>query len=189
MDEGLWSPDGQWIVFRTGSGGINTRDLWAIRPGVDSVPRPVATSQYDEFSPALSPDGRWLAYVSTESGRREVYVRPFPDAERARWQVSVEGGSQPLWSPTGSELFYRTPRGEMMAVSVAPGAAFAPQEPTVLFLMATVRVFGSDYHQAYDVARDGRRFLMITTPDEREGEVVLVLNWQREVEERLRSRR
>jgi Tol biopolymer transport system component len=94
---------------------------------------PLVEGRFDEFAPVLSPDGKWLAYVTNESGGSEVYVRPFPDATSARWQVSVDGGSEPLWAPDGRELFYRTRSGGVMAVPVTPGATFIYGTPQLLF--------------------------------------------------------
>jgi len=86
----------------SGRGG----DIIAMRPGIDSVARVLVATAAEEVSPELSPDGRWLAYTSNESGRREVYVRPFPDAAEGRYQVSTAGGDTPWWSRDGHELFF-----------------------------------------------------------------------------------
>ena len=99
IDEGLYSRDGRWLVLRVGVGG--GRDLYGLRPGIDSGPVPLIATEFEEYSPALSPDGRWLAYVTNESGRRDVYVRPFPNVDSAKWQVSTDGGEEPLWANSG----------------------------------------------------------------------------------------
>ena len=83
------------------------------------------------MGPDVSPDGRWFAYVSDESGRAELYVRQFADPGAGKWQVSVDGGSEPLWAHSGRELFYRTLRGDMMAAEVVPGATFSTRTPRV----------------------------------------------------------
>ena len=155
-----------------------------MRPGVDSAPRLLVGSVYDETAPVLSPDGRWLAYVSNESGRGEVYVRPFPETGAARWTVSVEGGSEPRWSHSGRELFYRTPRGQLLAVQVAPGATFTVLATRPLFDASTYAVEGN--HVAYDVSPDDARFIMIRQEAGKSGGVVLVLNWQTELRAKLR---
>ena len=108
-----WSPNGEWLVFRTttrtpsGTTQLGSlRDVLAIRPGVDSVAVPIAaTKQYAENSPVLSPNGRWLAYTSNESGQYEIYVRSFP-APGERTIVSQGGGDIPFWSPDGNTLYY-----------------------------------------------------------------------------------
>jgi Tol biopolymer transport system component len=107
----------------------------------------------------LSPDGRWLAYVSNESGGYEVYVQPFPGPGR-KWQVSTEGGTEPVWSRNGRELFYRSGR-KMMAVDIATGPAFAAGIPKMLFdgdYARLTTVFGG---QNYDVTPDGQHFIMV----------------------------
>ncbi|MFC1640352.1 protein kinase, partial [Gemmatimonadota bacterium] len=94
------SPDGEWIFLRTsGLSGIEGgRDIYTYRPEVDSAPAPLLAGPYDEWTPALSPSGQLIAYVSTESGNMEVFIRPFPDIESGRWQVSAAGGQHPMWS-------------------------------------------------------------------------------------------
>src|SRR5262245_63185630 len=95
-----------------------------IRPGLDTVARPLVATPAEELAPAVSPDGRWLAYSSNESGRREVYVRPFPETSNARYQISVNGGTEPGWSRDGSELFYFDAASYMVAVPVIRGLSF-----------------------------------------------------------------
>ena len=172
--------DGETFVFRTGSGGINTRDLAVIRPGVDTAAAPLVEGRFDEFAPALSPDGKWLAYVTNESGGSEVYVRPFPDATSARWQVSVDGGSEPLWAPSGRELLYRTRSGGVMAVPVTRGATFIYGTPQLLFREPAYEVH--QYHSIWDVSPDGERFIMVRNEGTDRSELVLVLNWRQELE-------
>ena len=88
--------------------------------------------RYNEFQPQISPDGRWMAYTSDESGKYEVYVRPFPEVDKGRWQVSTSGGDSPLWSPDGRELFYRN-GDAVMAVSVKTDPTFSLETPKTLF--------------------------------------------------------
>ena len=108
LAQGSWSPDGQWLVMRaaaTAELGIGLRDILAFRPGVDSAAMPlVATSEFAEGAPALSPDGRWLAYVSNEAGSYEVFVRPFPNVDSTMVLVSTAGGLGPLWAHSGREV-------------------------------------------------------------------------------------
>jgi eukaryotic-like serine/threonine-protein kinase len=162
--EGVWSRDGQWILVRTGGtlGLTGGRDIWAIRPGVDSAPRPVViTPDFDEAAIALSPDGRWLAYESNETGRTEVFLRPFPDVEAGKWQISISGGVAPLWAPGGRELFYVNTNREMVAVSIASGPAPAPGERRTLFrLRGELYLSPSENYTPYDISPDGNRFLM-----------------------------
>ncbi len=155
--EGLWSRDGRWLVYRERA--VPTADLMAVRTSGDTTPVPLVVTQYNERSPALSPDGRWLAYASNEAGLDEVYVRPFPDAGRAKWQVSLRGGTEPLWARSGRELFYLDADGGMVAAQVSTQPTFSVGRQTVLFLGGAFRTDAS--HRGYDVSPDDRRFLMV----------------------------
>jgi hypothetical protein len=106
----------------------------------------------------VSPDGRWMAYQSNESGKDEIYVRPFPNVNEGRWQVSANTGTRPLWSRDGRELFYFIPPGVIMAAPIVPGAAFSAGTP-----VAVVKGTYSSPQtgRMYDVSPDGRRFLLI----------------------------
>jgi serine/threonine-protein kinase len=136
------------------------------------APRPFISTAFENFSPSLSPDGRWVAYVSDESGRPEVYVRPFPGAG-GRWQVSKEGGNEPRWFPTGREIFFRA--GEnMMAAAVQVGATFAPGDVRVLFRSSAT---ANATYPNYDVTRDGQSFIMVQPKSASDQTVVVLLNW------------
>jgi serine/threonine-protein kinase len=161
VDEALISRDGKWVVYRQGSG--TGRHLAALQIGVDSVGRVLLpTSRAQEYSPNLSPDGRWLAYASDESGRDEVYIRPFPDVESARYPVSRNGGTEPLWSHSGRELFFRTPAGEFVAAAIAPGAA--PTVTSLRVLFRTEAYLTDVRHRQYTVAADDQSFLFVRNP-------------------------
>ncbi|MDQ2674470.1 MAG: hypothetical protein M3Y40_07415, partial [Chloroflexota bacterium] len=179
--QALLTRDGRWLVLRSSIFLPGGGDVVAVRVG-DTVTVPLVNSPALEGKMAVSPDGRWLAYVSEESGDREVYVRPFPDAGSARWQVSASGGTDPVWSRNGRELFYISAANEMMSVEVAPGAAFSISPPKALF--STVPYSPVGPVSAFDVHPDGR-FLMLreTTPAER-NELILVQNWVGEMERR-----
>jgi serine/threonine-protein kinase len=179
VDEAAYSRDGQWIVFRGGSG--SGRDIYAMRPGVPGSVRALVTSPAEEFSPALSPDGRWLAYASDETGRTEVYVRPFPDAGAARYAVSHDGGSEPLWSHSGKELFFRDGAENLVAAEIAPGDVFRVVSQRALF---STRSFSTDNrHRSYTVSRDDRSFIFIRTPilSSSPNQLVITLNWFEEL--------
>jgi Tol biopolymer transport system component len=167
-------------VLRTEGTAEGTRHLLVVENGKDTVPRTLIESPFDHYAPTLSPDGRWLAYVSQESGAPEVYVRPFPNTGDARYAVSVGGGQEPLWRRDGKELFYRTARGDMYAVSVAPGAAFVRGTPTLLFTNPSLST--DNYHRAYDVSPDGTRFLMINSGGSNAPSLEVIFNWRAELE-------
>jgi serine/threonine-protein kinase len=154
--EVVFTPDGQSVVLRTVE-RTGSRDIWLAALDSARQPVPLLQNPANEVAPALSPDGRWLAYVSNESGRAEVYVRSFPGME-ARSQVSVEGGTEPVWSPRGGELFYRS--GPMLiAARVRAGTTFEVLGRTQLF---TDAAYEADLtHQVYDVAPDGQHFVMV----------------------------
>ncbi|GMQ83040.1 MAG: hypothetical protein BMS9Abin05_2513 [Rhodothermia bacterium] len=184
VDEGFWSPDGNWLIYRTGISGGEGRDIFAWRSGPDSATVPVAADpRFDERSPALSPDGRYLAYMSDESGRWEVYVRSFPDVQAGRWQISVRGGSVPAWSHSGRELFYRSGKN-LMAVEVVMTPTFTPGQQKVLFSVAEYFVAGT--RSEYDMTADDQRFVMIRDEEALvEGDLVIVQNLVEELKQGL----
>ena len=147
--DAFWSPDGRWIVLgATKSTGASAQgDILAAHPGVDSLARAIVATGYDERGAALSPDSHWLAYVSNEQGANEVFVRPFPDVSGGKWQVSRGGGSAPLWSHNGRELFY-VADGKMNEVRINPGPPFSAEPPRVLFAIpdrSPCRIAGSGH--------------------------------------------
>jgi serine/threonine-protein kinase len=180
------APDGRTLLYAivSDTGGAR-RDLRAVDLP-DGAPRPWLATPFDEFAPAFSPDGRWVAYVSDETGRREVYVRPFAGAS-GRVQVSAEGGTEPCWSPDGRRLFYRSGR-RMVAAHVGPAGATPG-----LAVTARAVVFDGDYLAGgrvrdYDVAPDGRHVVMLQ-PTPGAAEVVVAVDWLGEVRDRLRGER
>ncbi|MBI2402194.1 MAG: protein kinase [Gemmatimonadetes bacterium] len=182
--EGLWSPDGRTLIYREIAPATG-RDIWYRRAQGDASPRPIARTQFNERAPALSPDGRWLAYQSDESGRDEVYVRPFPPEAGGQWQVSADGGTQPFWGRNGRELFYRH-GDQLMVARVETTARFNVRSREVLFSGAFL--WGVDDHTNYDVSPDGSHFLMIAPePGEQTPQVTVVLNWLDELRQRQRT--
>ncbi|MEJ2580451.1 MAG: protein kinase, partial [Acidobacteriota bacterium] len=154
----------------------NRRDVWSLPIGGDQPAEPILTTAYDEYSPVLSPDQRWLAYVSNESGRYEVYVRSWPGGA-SRTVVSNQGGTDPAWSADGSELFYRN--GDLMiVVPVRDGGSFSAGAPELLF--EGRYHIGTHGSSGFDLADDGR-FLMIE-PNSREADTLhVVLDWLEEL--------
>jgi serine/threonine-protein kinase len=179
------SRDGRWLVLRRVITEPGNGDILAVRTG-DTALVPLLTTGAREISPSLSPDGRWLAYASNESGTSEIYVRPFPDVASARWQISLTGGTEPLWAHSGRELFYLNGRGEMVTAEVKPGPVFQIGQQRVLFSAAPYLNVGA--YQSYNVSPDDRRFVM-----EREGglaqgsELILAENWFEELKARGRK--
>ncbi len=180
--QALQTRDGRWLVLRSSIFGPGRGNIFALRMG-DTTLVPLAAGPALEADAAVSPDGRWLAYTSDESGVFELYVRPFPDAASARWQVSAAGGTDPVWSRTGRELFYLSAQNEMMSVEVAPGAAFTMSPPKRLF--STAPYSPVPPVPSFDVSPDHRRFLMLreTTPTDR-NELIVVQNWVEEMKAR-----
>jgi serine/threonine-protein kinase len=130
----------------------------------------------------VSPDAHWLAYDSDESGQFEVYVRPYPDADRARWQVSVGGGKQPLWSKDGRELFYRDFAGSLFSVPVTRTATFTPGRPQKILDNRSYLGSGRSLTaRTYDVSPDGRRFLLLKAQSPDTMSLVIVVNWTEEL--------
>ena len=175
---GEWSRDLQWLVFRTDNQAPGRGDILALRPGVDTIPQPVVATPAEELSPALSSDGRWLAYVSDKSGRREVYVQPFPNSANTMWQISTTGGSEPLWSHSGRELFYRDFDQNLIAVQIVYDPAFSLGSQRVLFSVA--KYTSQIFHRSYDIAADDQRFVMIRQ-DQNRGDVILVQHFVEEL--------
>jgi eukaryotic-like serine/threonine-protein kinase len=180
--QALQTRDGRWLVLRKSIFEPGKGDIFGARMG-DTTLVPLVTGPATEADAAVSPDGRWLAYASEESGTAEIYVRPFPDAGSARWQVSASGGSDPVWSRSGRELFYLSAQAEMMRVDVAPGAAFRISSPERLF--STTPYTSIPAVPAFDVSPDGKQFLMLreTSPSER-NELIVVQNWVQEMRAR-----
>ncbi|MDA2934175.1 hypothetical protein MYX82_07510 [Acidobacteria bacterium AH-259-D05] len=143
-------------------------------------PRPFLQAQFNELGPVFSPDGRWLAYVSDESSRNEIYVRPFPKVEEGKWQISTEGGVEIRWAANGRELFYRNESGEqMMVVDITTEPTFRAGTPRLLFEGSYQRSAGGAAF--YDVTSDGQQFLMIQAQQLEETQINVVLNWFEEL--------
>ena len=152
----------------------------------DRTPRPLLVTRFNESAPRLSPDGQWMAYVSNESGQDEVYVRPFPSMS-GRWQVSSGGGTEPVWSRDGRELFYRD-RDRLVEARVS-----ASPSGTVFTVAGRRQLLAGRYasgglHAGYDVHPDGQRFLMVDPVEDRQS-IIVVVNWFADLRERIASAR
>jgi Tol biopolymer transport system component len=137
-------------------------DIWALSLDGEPTARPLMAESYNESDPAISLDGRWIAYSSNESGRIEVYVRPFPNVDDGKWLISTRGGESPIWAPDGRELYYDAYPDQMMVVTIETEPAFAAGNPEVLFRSEYVLASHSGPDRSpYDISPDGKRFLMI----------------------------
>ncbi len=184
-----WSPDGRFLLYTSGD-PQTSQDLWVLRMVGDRTPSVFLKTPFRESNAALSPDGRWVAYQSNESGQAEIYVRPFAPpgaagtpagAAGGQWQVSTAGGVYPVWRPDGKELYYVNPAGAMMAAPVAVSAAtLEPGAPAVLF---PTRIYGGgvDAQQGrqYHVAPNGT-FLINTVVYNVSTPLTLLQNWNPE---------
>jgi dipeptidyl aminopeptidase/acylaminoacyl peptidase len=186
VDEVAFTPDGRRAVVRYGSGGVDgNRNLFLLVPGAAAAPTPLVAGRFEEFGADVSPDGRWFAYVSDESGRNEVYVRRLDDPGAGKTQVSIDGAGEPRWAHDGRELFFRSNRGEMLVADVTPGDAFSARPPRLLF--TSINTVQDVNHHGYDVAADDQRFAMIVNTLNDVGELVLVLNWFDELRARMKG--
>ena len=178
ISQGFASADGKWIFYRTSSSSMGHGDILARRVG-DSVSVPLLATDADERHPSLSPNGKWLAYRSDESGRSEVYVRPFPDVNQRKWLVSTAGGTDPVWGRSGKELFFINNANDMIAAAVETGTTFSVRGLSRLFALPTgIRSYVSS--QRFDVSMDDSRFLMIrseNTGARSRDQLMYVTNW------------
>jgi len=176
-----FTADGKSLVIRDTDPKTGP-DVSVISMEGDHTPKPLIHSAFNEQNAELSPDGRWIAYQSNESGRDEIHVRPFPAVDSGHWQISTDGGARPLWARSGRELFFVDPRGRLMVASIQTNPGFAAGNPAVAvdyangFIIATGR--------NYDVSADGRRFLLIKSAlrdQTNASQLHVVLNWTEEL--------
>lgn len=172
-----WSKDGRFILYEQ----ISTEtkfDIWVLRLSAERKPEPFVflQTEFDESHAQFSPDGRFVAYVSNESGRAEVYVRSFPGQER-KWQISTAGGDQPRWRRDGRELFYIAADKTLMAVPVSTGAALETGAPAPLFKTRVPLTTISTEKNYYLVTDGGQRFLVSQLEDRKTPPIAVVLNW------------
>jgi serine/threonine-protein kinase len=154
------SPDGRLLIFTETAPKTGDDVMQMALDGTRRV-TPLVQSPFTERSGVVSPDGRWLAYEANESGRFEISVRPFPEVNSGRWQVSTAGGTRPLWARSGQELFYVAPTGALMRVGVERALSWAATTPTLLVKDGYSTSPGGFFGRTYDISPDGQRFLMI----------------------------
>ena len=177
------TPDGRTLVYQ--SRVDNVSSIWSAALVGDHTPRPLVRERFDNFMPVVSPDGKWLAYVSTFSGRNEIYIRPFPEGGAAV-QISTTGGTEPTWSRDGGRLYYRV-KGALFATTLS-------RTPT-LSVTGGASTFADDFESGYqqrnyDVTPDGKRFVMVGDTIPVKGpDLIVVMNWFTELRARLRAAR
>jgi eukaryotic-like serine/threonine-protein kinase len=169
-----WSRDGRYVVFML-NGGSTRNDIW-IFDVEGRTSRPLVASPFNEGWAAISPDGRWIAYVSDETQRREVYVRSFPEGP-IKVQISTAGGGEPQWRADGHELFYIAPDNTIMSVDVrSTASSFDASPPDGLFTASVDQ--NKTIRNQYAVSPDGQRFLLLSVVDRDASPIVAILNWR-----------
>jgi Tol biopolymer transport system component len=178
-----WSADGQLLAYSNPT-GETSRDVWVMPR--DGKPAPFLNTTLDERAAMFSPDGHWMVYAVKDTGREEeVYVQPYP-GPGGRWLISAGGGTEPVWSRDGKEIFYRTLDGsKMMSVAVQTRTVFSASAPKLLFHGSYARSPGT-YFSNYDVSPDSQRFIMLEPEKSAaDTQVNVVLNWAEELKRRL----
>jgi serine/threonine protein kinase len=170
--------NGQYLAYVQSNTGGSPWDLWVLPLSGGGKPFAYVASQFDEWGASISPDGRWMAYATTDTGASQIVVQPFPNPAAGKWQVSMNGGAYPRWRRDSRELYYVAANGDLVAVSVTPGATFGVGASTVLF-QTNFGFTGQPLAGApYDVRADGERFLLAVTPDDPNATPIrTVVNW------------
>jgi serine/threonine-protein kinase len=158
LQEADISRDGRWVAYRVG-GGVGTRDIYLVDLAGDSAGRPLIADSFNEHSPDISPDGRFIAYGSNESGRDEVYVRTFPDVSGGKWLISTRGAREPVWSPDGRTVYYRELSGSLVGARWDAEGSGGVLSREVFFPASDY--YSDPVHAVYTMHPDGERFLML----------------------------
>jgi WD40 repeat protein len=176
------SRDGRFLLYTTLTPTTPTRELWVLPLEGDKKPIPFARTPFNHNEGQFSPDGRWVAYVSDESGRDEIYIRTFPlnpaevsSDDEGKWIISTAGGREPRWSGDGKTLYYIATDGQLMAVQITADQAFRAGAPKALFVAPGM--LGGYMRQSWSVTPDGKRFLFAAVNEQRSGPFNVVLNW------------
>ena len=186
-----FTPDGKSLIFREldGASGFGVLNILPLEG--DRTPKPLMHVPVNAVHAALSWDGHWMAYQSTESGRDDIHIRPFPDVESGHWQISIDGGSRPVWAPSAHDLFYLDSRYRLMTVSVQP-------KPLVIGKPSPVLASGfsppSGPQRFYDVSPDGKRFVAVSSAAEKDdatqpNQLRVILNWDEELKRLVPSKK
>ena len=185
-----WSSDGKTLVTAELDSSLTDANIGAISMEGNGERISLLKSDYVESHPRISPDGRWMAYFSDEADQWQIFVRPFPEVDQGKWQVSVDGGQSPLWSPDGRELYYLN-EDAIMVVEVNTEPTFSASKPKTLFRGDYVT--GYEENPEWDISPDGKRFIMVkraaaTNDDsatETRSQINIVLNWDVELKQRV----
>jgi DNA-binding winged helix-turn-helix (wHTH) protein/Tol biopolymer transport system component len=175
-----WTANGELIFTDRSTGGV---DIGSVAIEGDHTRRPLLATKFNEMRPALSPDGRWLAYESNESGQSEVYVRPFPKVDSGKWTVSSGGGEEPRWSRDGRTLYFLGPKSLMETTVDGGSGVFSFRSPSAVADRGDY-FWANPRFQQYDVSPDGQRFLLMKPEAEQGGSLggfVIVTNWTEEL--------
>jgi Tol biopolymer transport system component len=191
-----WADGGRTLLFdERSTDQLQKADIYALSMHREATVTPLVRTPVNDVEPAVSPNGRWLAYTSGEgsssagfpvpNARGDVYLRPYPQVDRGRWRISVDGGDSPVWSRNGRELFFIS-RGQAMSVRIETASDFRPGTPTVMFDLPPFYESAARTQRQWDIAPDGERFLIINPGEAATGEhphsrMVVVLNWAEEL--------
>jgi serine/threonine-protein kinase len=188
-----FTPDGKSLIFRELDGASGFGVLNVLPLEGDRTPKPLMHMPVNVVHAALSWDGHWMAYQSTESGRDDIHIRPFPAVESGHWQISTDGGSRPVWAPSSHELFYLDSRYRLTSVSLQP-------KPFVISKPSAAAVLPSGFPQplgpqrSYDVSPDGQRFVAVRSAAEKDdatqpNQLRVILNWDEELKRLVPSKK
>jgi hypothetical protein len=178
------SADGKWLIARTPNTESGGGDIVALKQGDTAIVH-LVNSPAREGHPALSPDGKWLAYSSNESGPFEVYIRPFPNAASARWQISTAGGLEPVWSHSGRELFFRNTKGDLVVAEIKTTPTLQVGAQKTMFALIPFAPVGAI--PSFEVTADGNRFLfMRQRATALANEMIVTENWFQELEAKVK---
>lgn len=181
-----WTEGGRTLLFEERSiDRLRSADIYLLSLAGEPTVAPLVHTAAGDAEPAVSPDGRWLAYTAREAGYGDVYVRPFPQVDSGRWRISTEGGDSPRWSRDGRQLFFIS-RGRAMSVPIETAPTFRPGTPIMMFELPGFYSSSARIGRQWDIAPDGDRFLIMTpggdvTNEQSPSRMVLVLNWHEEL--------
>jgi len=181
-----WSEDGRWLVYQRQGPvrGYQEYDIFGYQPDLGSPPVPLVATGFNERNPALSPDGRWLAYESNRSGRFEVYVKPFPNVDDPERKVSADGGFEPSWAHNRQELFYKNGDNELVVVEYETDPSFRPLTENSLFSLEGFYLTDV-FNHSYAVDVDDDRFLMLKAISDQNRKSLMTFNFFEELKQRV----